>query len=144
MDWLEIRTEDDAECLMERVCEFHDWYVAGFSYDPLARSEESSLSLSRYKVDVDALTVVFRWDHKRKDGTWPEVRLEFRGLHAFRFANHNDPDPLWDCTIKKTNGDCWFFADDASVDFSEEELIHPETINSNLLVICEELRWKAD
>lgn len=144
MDWLEIRTEDDAECLMERVYKFHDWYVAGFSYDPLAQSKENSLSLSRYKVDVDALTVVFRWDHKRKDGTWPEVRLEFGGLHVFRFSNSNDPDPLWGCAIKKTNGNCWLFADNASIDFSKEELAYPETIVSNILVVCEEIRWKAD
>ena len=31
MNWIELRTEEDVENLMERVEQFHDWYVAAFS-----------------------------------------------------------------------------------------------------------------
>ena len=104
MDWIELITEEDVELLMEHVDGFHDWYVAGFSYDPLAQSEDDDLSLARFKVDADALTITFRWDAKTKRGTWPEVQVEFRCLHVFNFSNYNDPDPLWGCVIEKTIG----------------------------------------
>lgn len=46
--------------------------------------------------------LVARWDTKTKRGTWPEVQVEFRHLHVFKFSNYNDPDPLWGCVIEKT------------------------------------------
>lgn len=61
MEWMGIKTEKDAGALLERVEGFHDWYVAEFSYDPLARAEDGSLNLGRFKTDVDSLTVTFRW-----------------------------------------------------------------------------------
>lgn len=143
MDWIELITEEDVELLMEHVDGFHDWYVAGFSYDPLAQSEDDDLSLARFKVDADALTITFRWDAKTKRGTWPEVQVEFRCLHVFNFSNYNDPDPLWGCVIEKTSGGCWVFADDNCDGLSEEERLHPERIVSNLLVTCDEIRWRA-
>lgn len=109
MGWIKLTTEEDVELLMEHVDGFHDWYVAGFSYDPLAQSEDDDLNLARFKVDTDALTITFRWDAKTKGGTWPEVQVEFRHLHVFNFSNYNDPDPLWSCVIEKTSGDCWVF-----------------------------------
>ena len=90
MGWIELTTDEDVEFLMEHVDGFHDWYVAGFSYDPLAQSEDDDLSLARFKVDTDALTITFRWDTKTKRGTWPEVQVEFRCLHVFNFALCND------------------------------------------------------
>ena len=144
MGWIELITEEDVELLMEHVDGFHDWYVAGFSYDPLAQSEDDDLSLARFKVDIDALTITFRWDAKTKRGTWPEVQVEFRCLHVFKFSNYNDPDPLWGCVIGKTNGGCWVFADDNCDALSEEERLHPERIVSNLLVTCDEIRWRAE
>ena len=144
MGWIELITEEDIELLMEHVDGFHDWYVAGFSYDPLAQSEDDNLSLARFKVDIDALTITFRWDAKTKRGTWPEVQVEFRHLHVFNFSNYNDPDPLWSCVIEKTIRGCWVFADDNGVGLSEEERLHPERIVSNLLVTCDEIRWRAE
>lgn len=90
MGWIEQATEEDVELLMEHVDGFHDWYVAGFSYDPLAQSEDDDLSLARFKVDTDALTITFRWDTKTKRGTWLEEQVEFRCLHVFNFALCND------------------------------------------------------
>lgn len=88
--------------------------------------------------------LVARWDAKTKRGTWPEVQVEFRHLHMFNFSNYNDPDPLWGCVIEKTNGGCWVFADDDCGGISEEERLHPERIVSNLLVTCDEIRWRTE
>lgn len=87
--------------------------------------------------------LIARWDTKTKRGTWPEVQVEFRHLHVFSFSNYNDPDPLWSCVIEKTSGDCWVFADDNCDGLSEKERLHPEQIVSNLLVICDEIRWRT-
>lgn len=144
MGWIKLTTEEDVELLMEHVDGFHDWYVAGFSYDPLAQSEDDDLNLARFKVDTDTLTITFRWDTKTKRGTWQEAQVEFRHLHVFKFSNYNDPDPLWGCVIEKTNGGCWVFADDNCGGLSEEERLHPERIASNLLVTCDEIRWRAE
>ena len=59
-------------------------------------------------------------------------------------SNYNDPDPLWGCVIEKTNGGCWVFANDNCDTLSEEERLHPERIVSNLLVTCDEIRWRAE
>lgn len=40
MGWIKLTAEEDVELLMEHVDGFHDWYVAGFSYDPLDMSAE--------------------------------------------------------------------------------------------------------
>ena len=87
--------------------------------------------------------LIARWDTKTKRGTWPEAQAEFRHLHVFNFSNYNDPDPLWSCVIEKTIGSCWVFADDNCGGLSEEEHLHPERIVSNLLVICDEMRWRT-
>lgn len=62
MDWIDIKSEEDVKKLMDRVEGFHDWYVADFSYDPLALSEDDDLNLGSFKIDIDALTVTFRWE----------------------------------------------------------------------------------
>ena len=87
--------------------------------------------------------LIARWDAKTKRGTWPELQVEFRCLHVFNFPNYNDPDPLWSCVIEKTIGGCWVFADDNCDGLSEEERLHPERIVSNLLVTCDEIRWRT-
>ena len=38
MNWIELISEEDVELLMEHADRFHDWYFAGFSYNPLAQS----------------------------------------------------------------------------------------------------------
>ena len=88
--------------------------------------------------------LVARWDAKTKRGVWPEVQVELRHLHVFNSSNYNDPDPLWGCVIEKTTGGCRVFADDNGNALSEEERLHPERIVSNLLVTCEEIRWRAE
>lgn len=40
MGWIKLTAEEDVELLMEHVDRFHDWYVTGFSYDPLNMSAE--------------------------------------------------------------------------------------------------------
>ena len=39
MTWQTIRDGADVDELMRIASHFHDWYIAGFSYDPLARAE---------------------------------------------------------------------------------------------------------
>ena len=80
IDWTTIKSEEDAEYLLSKYYDFHDWYVAGFSYDPLARSEDLSLNLERFKTDIDTLTVILRDDCKNKNGRRPEVKLQFDGV----------------------------------------------------------------
>lgn len=99
MGWTTIKTEEDVEYLLTRFYGFHDWYIAGFSYDPIARSENSSLNLGRFKLDVDSLSITLRSDHKGKNGRWPEVELQFDGVWSMAFSNMRDSDPFWDCTI---------------------------------------------
>lgn len=141
MEWMGIKTEKDAGALLERVEGFHDWYVAEFSYDPLARAEDGSLNLGRFKTDVDSLTVTFRWDNKSKGEEWPEVQLKFDGLLVFRFDNYKDPDPIWHGRIERTERG-WVFFDDDDVAFTDTERAHPERINSGLLVMCDQIRWR--
>ncbi len=141
MAWIDIKTKKDVHALLERVEGFHDWYVAGFSYDPLARAEGGDLNLGRFKVDVDSLTVTFRWDCKSKGGEWPEVQLEFSGLLDFRFANFKDPDPIWEGYIEETERG-WAFFDDDGVPFTGEERAHPKKADSGLLVVCDRIRWR--
>lgn len=71
------------------------------------------------------------------------MQVEFGHLHVFSFSNYNDPDPLRSCVIEKTIGGCWVFADNNFDGLSEEERLHPERIASNLLVICDEMRWRT-
>lgn len=52
MEWINVETKKDIKNLMERVEEFHDWYVAGFSYDPLARAEDDDSNLARFEIDT--------------------------------------------------------------------------------------------
>lgn len=40
MNWFKLISEESVELLMEHVDRFHDWYVAGFFYDPLDMSAE--------------------------------------------------------------------------------------------------------
>ncbi len=141
MDWITIQGKEDVERLLARVEGFHDWYVAGFSYDPLAQSEDDDLNLGRFKIDVDTLTITFRWDCKSKSGEWPEVQVEFRNLLVFNFANFKDPDPIWKVVVEETSKG-WVFLDEDNVILGEEERAHPERIRANLLVVCGEIRWR--
>lgn len=141
MDWIEIETSEDVEMLLSRVEGFHDWYVADFSYDPLARAADEDLNLGRFKIDVDALTITFRWDCRSKSGEWPEVQLEFSGLLAMRYTNFKDPDPIWHGRIEETERG-WLFFDDDGIPFTDEERAHPEDIKAGVVVVCDRIRWR--
>ena len=78
------------------------------------------MNLGRFKIDVDSLTVTFRWDCKSRGGEWPEVQLEFNGLLVFRFANFKD----------------------SGVPFTDEERAHPERVDSGFLAVCDQIRWR--
>lgn len=140
-EWIDIKTEEDVRQLMERVEGFHDWYVAGFTYDPLAHSDDGGLDLGRFKIDVDALAVTFRWSSKSKSDEWPEVQVEFSNLLHMNFSNFKDPDPIWYGHVEKTDR-YWVFCDDDGIPFAEEERSHPENIKSSFLVVCEQMRWR--
>lgn len=49
MSWIDIRTENDAKRMLERVEHFHDWFVAGYSYDALGNCDDNDLNLGRLK-----------------------------------------------------------------------------------------------
>ena len=107
----------------------------------LPAPKTSILNLGRFKIDIDSLTITFRWDCKSKSGEWPEVQLEFSGILAFRFTNFKGSDPIWYGHLEETNQG-WVFFDDDGVSFTDEERIHPEKINSGLLVVCDQTRWR--
>lgn len=88
--------------------------------------------------------LIAKWDTKTKRGTWPEVQVEFRHLHVFSFSNYNDPDPLWSCVIEKTSGDFAGFSPTTISTASERRsACLPERIVSNILVTCDEIRWRT-
>lgn len=140
-DWIDIKTDEDVDKMLERVEHFHDWYVSGFFYDPLARAEDKDLNLGRFKIDIDALTITFRWDCRSNSGEWPEVQLEFNGVLIMKFANFKDPDPIWHGRIEETASG-WVFFDDDDVAFTDEERFHPENIKSSIMVVCDQIRWR--
>lgn len=90
MGWIELTTEEDVEFLMEHVDGSTIGTSQGSPTTRSAQSEDDDLSLARFKVDTDALTITFRWDTKTKRGSWPEVQVEFRCLHVFNFVLCND------------------------------------------------------
>lgn len=141
MDWTTIKTEKDAEYFLTKYDDFHDWYIAGFSYDPLARSEDSSLNLGRFKLDVDSLSITLRSDHKSKNGHWPEVEMQFDGVWSMAFSNMRDSDPFWDCKITRMERN-WAIVGGKGSSTTEEELQHPDNIRDNIVVICDQIKWR--
>ena len=141
MDWTTIKSEEDAEYLLSKYYDFHDWYVAGFSYDPLVRSESSSLNLGRFKTDIDTLTVILRDDCKNKNERWPEVELQFDGVWNMAFSGIRDPDPFWGCTIERTERS-WIMTGGEGSSLTEEEKQHPDRIRDNIVVVCDQIKWR--
>lgn len=62
MGWNTIHTRENADYLMRIAEHFHDWYLAGFEYDPLARVDSDEKNLARFTSETDALTILFRYD----------------------------------------------------------------------------------
>lgn len=136
MGWIDIETSADVQNLMQRVECFHDWYLAGLSYDPLARAESKNPAC--WITDSDSLIIRFRYDSTNKDGAWPEFCMEFNGVYTVTFANFKEPDPFDDCMLLKTNQG-WLFTEGGLL--NQDELSHPENIRANIVVFCEKVRW---
>lgn len=104
MKWQEVRSQDDANYLMRAAEQFHDWYLAGFNYDPLASAADDSKSLSRFTSDINALTVLLRYCSKDKRGEWPEIELQLSSVYKMDFGKLRDPDPFWECWLERLDG----------------------------------------
>lgn len=140
MDWMDIETDGDVEKLFERVEHFHDWYVAGYSYDPLGSCEDGDLGLSRLKDGLDALVVTFRWDCVHK-GRWPEVQMKFDEVRAFNISLGwlQEGCPLYEAFLEKTDHG-WVLAGDGPLNPEERE--RPTEVKANLLVVSNSVKWR--
>lgn len=139
MEWFDINTEQEAENMVRAMGHFHDWYVAGFLYDPLARSTENNLSLCHFKADTDRLYLTLRYDSPTDVGLWPEVKFEFDDIRTMTYSNYGDPDPFYELQLAKTwRG--WILCD-GDCPLTDEEKEHPERIASNFVVLCEAVRF---
>lgn len=139
MEWNEIQSQADADHLMRVVEQFHDWYLAGVKYDPLARADGDDKSLARFTSETDALTVLLRYDSTDERGDWPEIELQFLGVYRMGFGPLREPDPFYECWLEETMGGWAFVAEDPLTD---EERNHPHKIKSNLFAIGGEVRWR--
>lgn len=140
MDWIDIKTDDDAEKLLERVEHFHDWYVSGYSYDSLGSCEDGDLGLSRLKEDLDALVVTFRWDCMCK-GQWPEIQMKFDEVRAFNISLGwlQEGCPLYGAFLEETDSGWVLVGDDP---LAPEEREHPIGTKANLLVVSKNVKWR--
>lgn len=140
MEWIDIETEKDVETLMKRVEGFHDWYVAGYSYDPLGDCADGDLNLSRLKEGLDALIITFRWDCRCK-GQWPEVQMKFGDVRAFNISLGwlQEGCPLYEAFLEKTDHG-WVLVGDDSLTSEERE--HPVETKANLLVVSGNVKWR--
>lgn len=140
MEWIDIETKKDVDALLERVEEFHDWYVAGYSYDALGDCDDGDLNLCRLKEELDALIVTFRWDCMRK-GKWPEVQMKFGGVRAFDISLSwlQEGCPLYEASLEETEHG-WVLIGDEPLTPKERE--HPAETNANLLVLSGNVKWR--
>ena len=65
MKWRVLQSQADADELMRIADCFHDWYLAGFEYDPLARTDGEDKNLARFIDETDSLLL--------SSGTIPET-----------------------------------------------------------------------
>ena len=89
MEWIGIDSQMAADAMMERLDGMHDWYVSGFSYDPLSRAGGTDLSLGRFKTETDSLVVGFRYDSESRDGVYPEFEMMFQ--EVYQLSNVEEP-----------------------------------------------------
>lgn len=139
MEWHVIQNEDDVELLMRKAEDFHDWYVAGFTYNSLARAEDDSLSLGRFIEDTDSLLLTLRYDSKDANGIYPEIEFEFFDVHDMTFGNWKSPDPLWECSMEKV-GQFWVLV--AENPLTDEERNDLYQVKSVLFVCAREIKWR--
>lgn len=139
-EWIDIKTEEDVRQLMERVEHFHDWSVAGYTYDAFGECDDSDLNLCRLKEGLDSLVVTFRWDCQRK-GQWPEIQLRFGDVRSFdiRLWWLQEGDPMYEAHLEHTvHG--WVLLDDRPLTSEERE--HPTSIKANLFVLSGNVKWR--
>lgn len=141
MDWTDIKSMKDIDFLMEAVEHFHDWYLAGFAFDPLARADSDSLNLARFVIDVDSLIITLRYDSKDKLGRWPELEMRFDGVYAFRFFDVGYCDPYYECNLVESDKG-WVFCNDEAP--TSDELADPANIKSRLLVVSDAVSWRPN
>jgi len=123
MEWNEIRSQVDVGHLMRAVEHFHDWYLAGIKYDPLARADDGSKNLARFMSETDALTILLRYDSTDDRGDWLEIELQFLGVYRMGFGPLKEPDPFYyECWLEETTRGWAFVGEDPLTD---EERTHP-------------------
>ncbi len=137
--WRMVHDSADVEELMRVTEHFHDCYMAGFKYDPLARAADNSKSLARFVSDTNSLVFCFRYDSTGSDGEWPEIELEFHGVHTMRFSNCGEPDPCYECFVEKTERG-WVFSVDHQL--TAEERNHPNETDAHSYVFADEICWR--
>lgn len=139
MGWHDIRDTPDVGELMEAVEHFHDWYLAGFKYDPLATAEDGSKSLARCTSETDALVLLMRYGSTDESGDWPEIEMEFTGIRAMHFSNYKEPDPFHECWLERVDHG-WVFVPDCPLTDAERK--SPADIRADLLVVSGCVRWR--
>jgi len=139
MEWNEIRSQVDVGHLMRAIEHFHDWYLAGIKYDPLARADDGSKNLARFMSETDALTILLRYDSTDDRGDWPEIELQFLGVYRMGFGPLKEPDPFYECWLEETTRG-WAFVGENPL--TDEERAHPQKVKSNLYAIGSEVRWR--
>lgn len=139
MDWSKIQSRADADHLVRIAEHFHDWYLAGIGYEPLARAGSGEKNLARFTTETDSLTILLRYDSVDENGDWPEIELQFLGVYSMGFGTQKEPDPFFECWIEETAWGWAFIGEDPLTD---EERKHPYRIKSTLYVVGGELRWR--
>lgn len=138
MEWNNVQSSEDISELMSEVERFHDWYLAGFSFNPLGRASVDRLNLSRDTHETDLLTLTFRYDSADESGAWPELEMQFTGVVAMKF-NPADAAPFHACNLQKTARG-WVFCNDGTL--SAEEIANPTAIDANILVVSQSVKWR--
>lgn len=139
MEWTAVLDQSDVDDLMRTAAHFHDWYLAGFRYDPLARTAHDDKNLARFISETDALNVVFRDGSKDKAGNWPELEIEFHDIADMRYMNGTQPDPFFECVLEDTRRG-WVFASGGPL--TPEERDNPHIIDASFFVRAGTVRWR--
>ena len=140
MEWIGIDSQMAADAMMERLDGMHDWYVSGFSYDPLGRAGGTDLSLGRFKTETDSLVVDFRYDSESRDGVWPEFEMMFQEVYQLSFSSNRDPDPIYEATLRKSIQGVWIFADDSGL--TDKEIDDERSCLGCFWVRCGAVFWR--
>lgn len=140
MKWRAIRNQTDADELMRIADCFHDWYMAGFEYDPLARTGGQDKNLARFVDETDSLLLKLRYDSRDKTGIWPEIEMEFSGVYMMRYMSQCGSDPFSECALEKLPRG-WAFVQDGPL--TEEERENLSDVKAGVLVVGGEARWRG-